>query len=303
MSLIFWGTPEIAVPTLKALAAKKLISAVVTRPDAPAGRGKKINSSLIKQLAAELALPILTPIKLDEGFITELKKFLPATFLIFAYGKIIPPAILDLSEQPAINVHPSKLPELRGASPIQTALLTGLKQTAVTLMQLDARMDHGPILAQIPVEINDNDYFADLYQKAATISAHMMVDTIPQYLAGQLKPVEQNHNQATVCKKINMADGKLDWNEPAETVRNKIRAFTPWPSAYFFWNNKRFQIVKADVADNSNKKPSGTWWTENNQLFVACGQDALSITLIKPEGKKEMTGKEFVNGYKIAGSL
>lgn len=300
--VIFWGSPEFAVPSLKKLAERGLIRAVITKPDSEQGRGQSVDMSPVKKVATELGLSILTPEALDETFIASLQPYLPATFLVIAYGKIIPDAVLQLSELPALNIHPSRLPRWRGASPIQSALLANEPETAVTLMQLDAQMDHGPIVAQRELPIYPSDYYLDLEKRLAETSAQLLAEKLPQYLEGVTTAEEQNHVAATLCKKLSKEDGLIMWDDAATEVRNKIRAYTPWPSAYFFWNDKRFIISKADLAENPDHKPAGTWWKEGDNLLVACGIAALQVLEIQPEGKNKMSAAEFANGYKIVTS-
>jgi len=296
--LIFFGTPDFACPTLNKLIELDLVQAVVSRPDKPKGRGQKVETSPVAEIAKQNNLPLLQPLKLNDEFIADLKQYLPATFFIVAYGKIIPQTVLDLSELPPLNIHPSLLPELRGPSPLQAALLNGLKTTGVTLMQIDAEMDHGPIIDQEKLTIDQQDYLPELSAKASGLGAELTVKNIRKYLSGELKPKPQNHDMATFCQMIAKEDGEINWSEPAEKIRNKIRAFTPWPSAFCFINNKRFKILAADILQATSHKPQAEKWTVlNNLLVVGTGSYPLIIQKIQPEGKAVMSGLDFINGH------
>ena len=306
--LIFFGTPDFAVPTLNKLIELNLVKAVVSRPDKPKGRGQKVEASPVARIALDKNIPLLQPLQLNNESINQLKNYLPATFFIVAYGKIIPQTVLDLSELPPLNIHPSLLPELRGPSPLQTALLQGLKQTGVTLMQIDAEMDHGAIIDQQQLAIDEQDYLPELSAKTAKLGAKLTAKNITKYLSGELEPKPQNHEIATFCKMIKKEDGLINWSESAEQIRNKIRAFTPWPGAYFFINDKRFKILKADLlqATSYSLRPegdrplggqAGTWQMADGELLIGTSSTPLIIQLIQPEGKAPMSGQAFYNGY------
>ena len=291
---IFWGTPEFAVPSLEILVKKNLVEAVVTQPDKGSGRGKKILSSPVKQLAEENSLPVLQFNNLDDSFVTELKKYLPATFVIVAYGKIIPLEILDLSEKTAVNIHPSQLPELRGPSPIQTAILRGFKATAVSLMQLDEKMDHGPILGQIQANISPNDDYLTLSTRLAALGAEILDKKIVDYLEDKLTPLPQDDSQATFCQLLKKEDGQIDWSKSAEEVNNQIRAFVMWPGSFTKLKDVEVKVTKSKVVEE--KLAPGEILIDG-RLIVGCGGKSLEILEIQPAGKKVMTAEEFIRGY------
>jgi methionyl-tRNA formyltransferase len=295
--IIFWGSPEFALPALEAVHKLGLISAVVTKADKPQGRGLNLEACPVKRRTLELGLPVLSPLKLDNTFIAELQSYLPATFLIVAYGKIIPQTVLDVSQLPSLNIHPSLLPKYRGPSPIQSALLNGETETGVSLMQLDAEMDHGPLIEQILVPIDPRDYFPQLHDKLAHIAADVLKQSLQGYLDGSLNTRAQNDDAATYCQLLTKEQGQIDWNNTAETIRNQIRAFTPWPSCYFSWNGKSVKIIEADVVFSVNDKKPGELYRHGDELYVNCGLEALSILKLQLEGKREMSVQEFLNGY------
>ncbi len=293
--IIFWGTPEFALPSLRALLVLGLVKAVVTQPDRPAGRQRKMTGSPVKKIAQLHSLPVLTPEKLNSEFVEELKKYLPATFVIVAYGKIIPQTILDLSELKAINVHPSALPILRGPSPIQSALLHDFKTTAVTLMQLDEQMDHGPILAQQEVAIDPQDNFEILSNKLSILAGKILAGAIITYLAGGLTPRAQDHNQATYCKLIKKEAGDISWQDSALKIHNMVRAFNPWPTVYTEINGLAIKFIKTKLAE-IDLRPA-EFKVADNRLFVGTDAGSLEILQIQPEGKRILTVAEFLRGY------
>lgn len=293
--IIFWGTPEFALPSLQVLYKMDLISAVITQPDKPAGRGKKLLSSPVKQYCLENNLNILEPIQLDQAFIDDLKKYLPATFVVVAYGKIIPQEVLDLSNLPAINIHPSRLPELRGPSPIQTAILRGFESTAVSLMQLDKKMDHGPILGQVEAKIEVNEDYIMLAERLASLGADILSDKIGSYLSGQLTPLPQDDDKATFCQMIEKQAGEIDWSKPAQEIHNQVRAFRQWPTAFTTLVGIDLKIVQSRLADKELLPKEVL--IEKDQLFVGTGDGSIEILQIQPSGKRIQKTAEFVRGY------
>ncbi len=293
--IIFWGTPEFAVPSLKSLYQLGLVKLVVTQTDKPAGRNQQVGFSPVKQYAVQNKLPVLQADRLDEKFIVELRKYLPATFVVVAYGRIIPETILSLSELTAINLHPSRLPELRGPSPIQTALLRGFKTTAVSLMQLDKKMDHGPILGQIKANISPSDDFLGLSGKLSQLGAELLADKISTYLAGQLEAVPQDDKGASFCQLINKTDGEINWSKTAIEIYNQVRAFNPWPSTYTKFGDLSVKILKVKVI-KQNLKPQEIL-IDKDRLIVGTSVDAIEVLEVQPAGKKNITAAEFIRGY------
>ncbi len=293
--IIFWGSPLFSLPSLEALADIGIVAAVVTQADKPAGRKLKPQSSAVKIWAQEHGIKVLDPLKLDENFILELKKLLPATFVIVAYGRIIKDQVLSLSELPAINIHPSLLPILRGPSPIQTALWQGLKKTGVSLMQLDAQMDHGPILEQVLVDIQDNDDYFSLSERLAKIGADLLQKNISDYLAAKIEAKAQDDSKATICKLINKEDGLITWQETSADILNKIRAFKLWPGTYTKIAALDLIITEAELT-TMQLKPAQIL-IQNNKLFIGTQDLALEIIKLKPANKKLMSAAEFIRGY------
>ncbi|RJQ33949.1 methionyl-tRNA formyltransferase, partial [Candidatus Parcubacteria bacterium] len=294
-SIIFWGTPDFAVPSLKSLHELGLIKAVVTQADKPAGRGKKLLASAVKNFCLENKLVVLEPVKLDQAFIDSLKKYLPATFVVVAYGKIIPQTVLDLSVRPAVNIHPSMLPQLRGPSPIQTAILNGLESTGVSLMQLDKKMDHGPILSQIEVKIEPNEDYPSLAKRLSELGAKMLTTNIESYLAGELSPLAQDDSQATYCELIEKTAGQIDWSKSAQEINNQIRAFNPWPSAYAQLSGLDIKFFQARLA--AKDLSPGKILLDKENLYIGTAKGSLEILELQVAGKKKMKTAEFIRGY------
>lgn len=293
--IIFWGTPFFALPGLKALHDLGLVNAVVTQSDKPAGRGQKLQVSPIKQYAETNNIPLIQVDDLDKNFVKELKKFLPATFIIVAFGKMIPQTVLDLSELTALNIHPSQLPLLRGPSPIQSALLQGFSSTAVSLMQLDEKMDHGPILGQMELEIDPNDNYFSLEDKLADVGGELIKKSILDYLSGSLESSPQDHDQATTCKLIRKEDGLIDWTKPAEDIINQVRAFILWPGSFTTLKGLELKITKAMVS--LEKLAPEEIKIDSDRLLVGTGTEALQILELQPAGKKRMLATDFIRGY------
>lgn len=293
--IIFWGTPDFAVPSLNSLYQLGLVKAVITQPDRPAGRGKKVLPSPVKSYALKNNLNILEPEVLDNSFEQTIKKYLPATFVIVAYGKIIPQSVLDLSELIAINIHPSLLPQFRGPSPIQTAILRGLATTGVSLMQLDKKMDHGPILSQIEAKIETEEDYLTLESRLAQIGADLLTKNIEKYLAGQITPFPQDDTQATYCHLIKKSDGQIDFNKSAQEIHNQIRAYSFWPGAYTKLSNLSIKILKTKVI--VKQLSPGQISFDKKNIFVGTGSESIQILVLQPAGKKIMSAEEFIRGY------
>lgn len=310
--IIFFGTPNFALPTLTALQqASYNIVLVVTKLDQPVGRNLIKTPSAIKILSQQFGYQIcndLTDLKLK---ISDLK---PDLGVVVAYGKIIPKEILDAFPLGCLNLHPSLLPKYRGPSPIQSAILNGDQETGVTIIKLDEEMDHGPIVRNHQLPITNNQTLKSLHDQLSREAAKLLIETLPDYLSGKIKPVPQDDSQATFTKIITKEDGFIDWSKSAQDLERQIRAFYPWPGSFteIKVKNKslKIKILSAKVAEGSasagdlplaEAKASATdvgkFQQKNGQLFVQGSDDVLEILRLQPEGKKVMTAKEFINGY------
>ncbi len=278
MKYIFFGTPEFAAIVLeKLITAGYIPEAVVCNPDEPVGRKQILTPPPVKILAEKFNISILQPEKLRNNleFSNQLKKLKLDLAIVAAYGKIISKEILDIPVYGFINIHGSILPVYRGASPIQNAILNGDAETGITLIKLDEEMDHGPILANSKLSITDDDTYESLSRKLAISGAELLIKTIPDYISGKIKPVEQNHDGATYTGIIKKEDGKIDWSKGAEEIERMTRAFYPWPTAWTTWNKKVFKILEAEVCNGK-----------------------LEIKKLQLEGGKVLSIKEFLNGHK-----
>lgn len=310
------GTPDFSVPILDALTLNYNVIAVVTQPDKKVGRKQILTQSPIKKLALANKIEILQPdkIKGNAEFIRHIKELSPDVIIVAAYGLILPKEILDIPQNGVLNVHASLLPKYRGASPIQSAILNGDKETGVTIMLINEKMDEGPLLTQETITINNNlpspdglrqasDNFEVLYNKLSELGANLLLQTLPKYLSGQIKPQPQDNAKATYCKLITKDMGKIDWHKSASEIERQIRAFTPWPGSWTNWDDKKLKLLKVKLLNNLNKKKAGEIFKVNDGLAIASGQDAVEVLELQLEGKKPMTAKEFLNGYpKIIGS-
>jgi methionyl-tRNA formyltransferase len=233
MSLVFIGTPEFAIPSLRSLhSAGHTISAVVTQPDRPAGRGRTLSPPPVKTAALELGVPVIQPSNLrDPSAIEQLAVLRPEVIVAVAYGQILRNELLALPPKGVLNVHPSLLPRWRGATPIPAAILAGDTETGVTIMLMDEGMDTGPILAQTPAPITDHDTTATLTVSLAELGAAHLTGTLPRWLAGEITPIPQDGTVATVCRPLTSDDGVIDWSMPAVDIWRRVRAYDPWPGA------------------------------------------------------------------------
>lgn len=250
------------------------LALVVTAPPSRQGRGqKKIDNNPIAKKAQQLNIPVIRPAKLGSSSIAQINQAKPDFILVFAYGKIIPLAKFETKE--ILNVHPSLLPKLRGPAPIRYAILEGLNKTGVSLMKIDQKIDHGPIIDQIEIELKDRETGQSLRNKIKKISLKLLKASLKPYLEGELKAKPQDHRKATFTKMIKKEDGLIDWSEPAEKIERKIRAFNPWPGTYTKINGKIFKIFSAEAKN-----------------------DKLKLAEVQLEGKKRMSFDDFRRGFK-----
>lgn len=315
IKVVFFGTPLFSAVILKALAEspyKPML--VVTAPDQPVGRSALLTPPPVKILAEKHGIEILQPKKLDASFTLHPPaggpSLKPDLIIVAAYGKILPKTILDTPRRGSLNVHPSLLPQLRGPSPIQGAILQGLPETGVTIMLMDEEMDHGSVLTKKEFQILNFKFknglgkpaYEELHEKLAQIGAKLLLETIPLWLAGNLAPQEQNHKNATYTHIIKKEDGHIDWNRPAEIIEREIRAYDPWPGTYTFFqdaknNKKRLKIFSAVVRSAENKNTPGTLTTEKEEPAIFAGEGKLILQSVQVEGKPRTSGKDFLRGY------
>ncbi len=307
MKCIFFGTPEFAVIVLeKLIDAGYVPVAVVCNPDELVGRNQILTPPPVKVLAGKNNIPVFQPVKLRDNveFLKQFKNLRPELAIVAAYGKILPKEILNIPSFEFINIHGSLLPAYRGASPIQCAILNGEKETGVTIMKIDEEMDRGPILTNRKVPISDSDTYEFLSKKMAEIGAELLIKTIPDYISGKLKPVEQNHSKATYAKIIKKEDGKIDWSKNAKDIERMTRAFYQWPGVWTIWNEKLLKIIKAEISEENSHQIGEFFLNKNNQLAIKCSKGSLVVKKLQLEGGKVLTAQEFLNGHKdLVGSI
>ncbi len=278
LRIVFMGTPAFALPALEALVTHQLpVVGVITEPDKPVGREKTITPPAVKIVASEYGIPVYQP-ESNEDLAKILKEISPDYYVVAAYGRILSEEVLKIPPYGGLNIHPSLLPKYRGATPIQAAILGGEKETGVTIMRMDEKMDHGPIVAQTTSEIKDDDTAESLKERLAIEGANLLIKALPGYLGNQKQPQEQNHQKATYIQRLKKEDGLIDWHKPVEYIERQIRAYYPWPKAYTILNKKdshRLIIHKAHL-DGSKLVPD----------------------LVQLEGKKAISWPDFKRGYK-----
>lgn len=302
LKVIFFGTSDFAVPILNTLIEKTNLIALVTMPDRPVGRHQELQQppvlQQLKNTSPELHILQFETLK-DQSVIDELKSLNADIFVVAAYGKIIPQVILDIPKMGCINVHGSRLPKYRGASPIHSVLREGESTTGNTIMIMDAQMDHGPILAESKVEIDPMDDFKSLEAKMSADGAKLLIETIEKFINGTVKPVEQDHDKSTSCKILKKEDGLIDWSQTSVQIFNHYRALKYWPGVYSYINvkYKLLRIKFEKVSISVDEMPIGQIKITDGKLLVGTRDGSIDVQQLTLEGKKPMSSKEFINGY------
>ncbi len=313
--IVFMGTPEFAVPALRALAGAGYALTVVTQPDRPTGRSGAPVPPAVKQAAAELGLPVLQPPTLRDPAVTaDLRARAPAAIVVAAYGEILRPAVLDLPRAGCINLHPSLLPRWRGPTPIPAAILAGDAETGVSIIRMDPGMDSGALLAQERAPILPDDTAAALGARLAEQGAALLVRTLAAVLRGEVTPQPQPAEGVTICRLLHKEDGALDWSAPAEQLDRQVRAYEPWPGTYTSWLGNRLRILAARALPNA---PDETPLARNTppgmvrrvgdiqagapagarRVAVRCGRGWLELLQVQREGKTSVPIAAFLQGY------
>ena len=290
------GSPEFAVPSLKALLRDYEVVGVVTQPDRPAGRGRSVQPPPVKIAALEAGVACLQPARLrDPEAVEQLRRWAPDLIVVAAYGQILRPEVLGLPRHGCINVHASLLPRWRGAAPIQAAILYGDQETGVTIMQMDPGMDTGPILAQRAALITVEDTGRTLTTNLGEVGAEVLADTLPRVLAGALKPMPQDETKATYAPLLTKGDGAIDLSRSAAYLARQVRAFDPWPGSYLEWNGRRLVVRKAR-AEGDQPEEVGRVQIAARFPAVGTGAGLLVLEVIQPAGKTEAPGDAFARG-------
>ena len=294
--VVFMGSPDFALPTLKMLAEQYQVQGVVTQPDRPSGRGKKMTSPVIKLEAERLGLPVIQPPKLREpGVLEILKSWSPEVIIVAAFGQILRQDVLDLPKMGCVNVHASLLPRWRGAAPIQAAILAGDSQTGITIMRMDAGLDSGPILSQAGIPITPQDTAGTMSDKLSDLGAKLLQETLPGYLAGRMVPRVQDESLVTKAPMLERAQGEIDFTQSAEYLARLVRAYHPWPGSFTTWQGETLKLHRAHAVSARTSSPAARLVVEGKPAFET-GDGLLVLDELQPAGKRRMLGDEFLRG-------
>jgi methionyl-tRNA formyltransferase len=297
MRVVFMGSPEFAVPALRALIEHHEVALVVTQPDKRAGRGKKLSPPPVKVVAADAGIPVIQPTSARAPEVAEQLRATGAELgVVVAYGKILPRAVLDAFPRGCLNIHGSLLPKYRGAAPIQWAVIDGERETGVCIMQLDEGMDTGPVLLERRIEIGPRDTAGDLFERLAPLGADALLEAIAGLEAGTLEATPQDDAGASHARMLRKEDGAVDWSQPAAAVAGRIRGVDPWPGAFAVLpGGDRLKLFGAVVTDGAGA-PGEVLSVDDRGLVVACGDGAVAVAEVQAAGKKRMTAEAFASG-------
>ncbi|MFN7987781.1 MAG: methionyl-tRNA formyltransferase [Thermoanaerobaculia bacterium] len=302
MRIVFFGSPDFALPSLDALvAAGHGLALVVSQPAKPVGRSGELSDPPVARRAKELGLAVFQPPTLkDDGAVARLAEARADLFVVVAYGKILAPRVLGLPRLGCVNVHGSVLPRWRGASPVQAALLAGDAESGVSIMRMEAGMDTGPVWAVTRGPVGEREDAGSLSARLAREGAELLVATLPAIEAGTVSPVPQDDAHATLCPKIRREDGQADFGRPALELARRLRAFTPWPGLFAFRAGKRVKLLEAREAPGRAGAPPGEVLAAGEEIVVACGEGALAVTRLQAEGRRPLDAGTFSRGERVA---
>ncbi|MGD8863689.1 MAG: methionyl-tRNA formyltransferase [Myxococcales bacterium] len=298
---VFFGTPEFAVPCLEATCEVADVALVITQPDRRSGRGMKLTPPPVKRLALERGLEVIQPKRVRRPELAERLRALEAEVaVVVAYGRILPPALLQAPRLGCVNVHASLLPRLRGAAPIQWAIIRGDERSGVCLMQMDEGMDTGPVLACRDTPIGPEETAGELSERLSAMGAALLRDELPRVVAGELQPRPQDDARATMAPMLEKSHGLVRWREPARVVHDLIRGTAPWPGAYTFLDGRRVKLHRARVltAEGESGPPGRILRADRHGVEVACGKGVIALDELQLEGKKRMTAEQFCAGHR-----
>lgn len=302
LRIIFMGTPDFAATNLDALlSGPDHVIAVVTQPDKPKGRGKKLSPPPVKVVAEQAGLPVLQPTKIrTDEFRDQLASYQPDLIVVIAYGRILPKPLLDLPPLGCINVHGSLLPRNRGAAPIQWAIINGDSEVGVTIIQMDEGMDTGDMLHKATIIAAPDETAGSLFDKLASLGVTALLETIEGIKNKTLVPQPQDHNLATEAPMLNKEDGLVDWRKAAATIECLIRGLDPWPNAFCFLDGKRLRLFCPEVVHQKSEQPAGTILRASREgLLIVTGENCLLVKEVQLEGKKRMSVEALLCGYTI----
>lgn len=300
LSVIFIGTGEIGADLIKSLNKDDRfnIELVITKPDKPAGRKMKIMPSPIKTAALDLGLKIYQPenVNSDES-LKKIKNINPDMIILMAYGQILGRKLLGIPKFGCINIHASLLPKYRGASPIQQSLLNHDSVTGISIMEMEEKMDTGPVFEMFKIQISDEDDSITISDKLGKLAAEKAPDVLTAIAEHRAEVKTQDNSIATYCKKITKSDGKINWSERANIIEKKIRAFTGWPGSFTFWNKKRLKVLSAKTYNYPGEEPPGKVIRKNHDVIVMAGHNAIKLMEVQLEGRNAQSIDEFIKGY------
>ena len=299
MKIIFMGTPDFAIPSLKILVeSNHEVLAVVTAPDKQRGRGQKTSFTAVKKFAAENNMPVIQPEKLKNNpqLVEELKKYDADLYVVVAF-RILPPEVFNIPKFGSFNLHGSYLPKYRGAAPIQWALINGETETGLTTFKLAEKVDTGNIYLQKKVEILKEDSLGTLHDRLSEIGVKVVLDTVNMIDSGNYKLLKQDDSLAIPAPKITKETSLMDWNQPAFKVHNLVRGLSPIPCAHFIYDRKNIKVYRSEVVERDDLA-AGEFFQSKTELLVGCGENALSILELQQEGKKRMGIEEFLRGFR-----
>jgi methionyl-tRNA formyltransferase len=302
MRIVFIGTGEIGVPTLRALlTSEHELAGIVTQPDKPVGREQQIEPPPIKRAVTATKTALLQPVKIkDPQAIEEIRTLKPDVIVVVAYGQILPRDVLEIPKNACLNLHASLLPRWRGAAPIQAAIAAGDREAGITVMYMDEGLDTGDILLQRKSEIQPDDTGGSLHDRLGRIAPDALLESLRMLATATAPRMPQDNTLATYAPKLKREHGKIDWSEPAQAIERKIRAFNPWPGAFMEINGRNVKIFSASVVDDSGKP--GEILQREKQMIIAAGKGGLLLGEVQLEGKRRMNAAEFLRGHQTLSS-
>ncbi len=307
MKVLYFGTPRFAVPTLELiLQSSHTVVGVVTQPDRPRGRGHHVTASPVKAVALTHGLPVLQPTRMkDDEWLDQVRALGADIGVVAAYGRILPQTLLDIPPRGLVNVHASLLPRWRGAAPIHRAVIAGDAITGVTIMRVVLALDAGPMLATVDTQIEAHDTSETLEERLAAAGGRLLVETLDQLTAGPVPEIPQDESLVTYAERLQRTESAIDWTRPAQQIDRQIRGLQPWPLAVGHLAGRAVGLLHSAVVSASHEAaaPGTVMLASGDDVHVACGQGVLALTRVKPEGRRPMAARDFLNGGGIAAGM